>query len=83
LEVVVRFTPRPIYPGERATVTHYIEGWVGPRAGLDEVEKIKFLIIQGLELRPLGRSALFLLLFIWFVMLLALRPLLAYCASLG
>jgi hypothetical protein len=25
------------------------------RAGLDDVEKIKFLTLQGLELRPLGR----------------------------
>jgi hypothetical protein len=30
---------------------------VGPRAGLDEVEKRKFLTIPGLELRPLGRPA--------------------------
>jgi hypothetical protein len=28
---------------------------VGPRAGLDEVDKRKFLILLGLELRPLGR----------------------------
>jgi hypothetical protein len=31
---------------------------VDPRAGLDDVEKRKFLILQGLELRPLGRPAL-------------------------
>jgi hypothetical protein len=31
-----RFTPR-----ERASGTHWIEGWVGPRAGLDAVEKRK------------------------------------------
>jgi hypothetical protein len=30
---------------------------VGPSAGLDEVEKRKFLILSGLELRPLGRPA--------------------------
>jgi hypothetical protein len=29
-----RFTP-----GERAAGTHCIGGWVGPRAGLDDVEK--------------------------------------------
>jgi hypothetical protein len=34
--------------------THLIGGWVGPRAGLDEVEKRKFLTLPGLELRPLG-----------------------------
>jgi hypothetical protein len=26
-------------PGERASGTHFIGGWVGPRAGLDIVEK--------------------------------------------
>jgi hypothetical protein len=31
------------------------EGWVGPRAGLDDVEERKFLILPGLELRPLAR----------------------------
>jgi hypothetical protein len=30
-----RFTP-----GERAPGTHWIGGWVGPRAGLEDVEKI-------------------------------------------
>jgi hypothetical protein len=30
---------------------------MGPRAGLDEMEKWKFLILPGLELRPLGRPA--------------------------
>jgi hypothetical protein len=29
---------------------------VGPRAGLDDVEKRKFLTLPGLELRPLGRQ---------------------------
>jgi hypothetical protein len=29
-----RFTP-----GERARGTHWIGGWVGPRPGLDDVEK--------------------------------------------
>jgi hypothetical protein len=30
---------------------------VGPRAGLDDVEKRKFFTLPGLELRPLGRPA--------------------------
>jgi hypothetical protein len=30
---------------------------VDPRGGLDDVEKRKFLILQGLKLRPLGRPA--------------------------
>jgi hypothetical protein len=42
--------------GERAPGTHWIGGWVVPRAGLDDVEKRKF-VTSGLELRPLGRPA--------------------------
>jgi hypothetical protein len=34
---VVSFTPRPLYPRERAPGTHWIGGWVGPRAVLDAV----------------------------------------------
>jgi hypothetical protein len=45
-----RFTPR-----ERAPGTHWIGGWVDPR---DDVEKRKFLIIPGHEIRPLGRPAI-------------------------
>jgi hypothetical protein len=37
-------------PGERAPGTPLREGWVGPRAGLDDVEKRKFLTLTGLEL---------------------------------
>jgi hypothetical protein len=42
---------------ERAPGTHWIGGWVDPRAGLDDVEKRKLLTLPGLELRPLGRPA--------------------------
>ena len=35
---VVNVTPRPSYPRE-SPGTHYIGGWVGPRAGLDGFEK--------------------------------------------
>jgi hypothetical protein len=38
---------------ERAPGTHRIEGWVGPRAGLDDVEKRKILTLPRLE--PLCR----------------------------
>jgi hypothetical protein len=38
--------------GERAPGTHWIGGWVGPRAGLDDIEKIKFLILTGFERLP-------------------------------
>jgi hypothetical protein len=34
-----------------------IGGLVGPRAGLDDVEKRKILSLLGLELRPLGHPA--------------------------
>jgi hypothetical protein len=36
---------------------HWIGGWVDPRAGLDDVEKRKFLTLPGLELPRLGRAA--------------------------
>jgi hypothetical protein len=48
-----RFTP-----GERTLFTHCIRGLVGPRGGLNDVEKKKFLTLPGIELRPLGRPAL-------------------------
>jgi hypothetical protein len=41
----------------KAPGTHYIMDWVGPRAGLDDVEERKILTPPGLELRPLGRPA--------------------------
>jgi hypothetical protein len=37
---VVNATPRPLYPQERPG-THYIGGWVGPRAGLDGCGKYR------------------------------------------
>jgi hypothetical protein len=40
----------PLYPRERAPGTHFIGGWVDPRAGLDDVEKWKFFTLSGLEL---------------------------------
>jgi hypothetical protein len=39
------FTPRERPPG-----THWIGDWVGPRAGLDDAEKRKFLTLPGIEL---------------------------------
>jgi hypothetical protein len=49
--------PRPLYYGERAPGPHWIGGWEGPRAGLDDIENRKFLTLPGLELRPLDRPA--------------------------
>jgi hypothetical protein len=49
--------PGRFTPGERAPGTHWMGGWVDPRAGLDDVEKRKFLTLPGLEPRSLGRPA--------------------------
>jgi hypothetical protein len=38
------------YPQGKSLGTHWIGGWVGPRANLDDVEKRKLLILLGLEL---------------------------------
>jgi hypothetical protein len=40
--------PDRFTPGKRAPSTHWIGGWVDPRAGLDDLEKRKFLILPGL-----------------------------------
>jgi hypothetical protein len=49
--------PDRFNPGERDLGTHLIGGWVGPRAGLDDMKKKEFFTLPGLELRPLGRPA--------------------------
>jgi hypothetical protein len=49
--------PVTLIPGKQPSGTHWIGGWVGPRADLDDVEKRKFLTLPGLELRLLGRPA--------------------------
>jgi hypothetical protein len=43
--------------GEGAPGNNWIGRWVCPRAGLDDVEKRKFLTLPGQELRPLGSPA--------------------------
>jgi hypothetical protein len=50
-------SPGRFNPGEIASGTHWIRGWMDPRASLDDVEKEQFLPLPGLELRPLGRPA--------------------------
>jgi hypothetical protein len=47
-----RFTLRERVPG-----TYGKGGWVGPSAGLDDVEKRTFLTLPGLELQLLRRPA--------------------------
>jgi hypothetical protein len=44
--------PAALALGKEPSDTHWIGGWVGPRAGLDDVEKRKFLTLPGLELDP-------------------------------
>jgi hypothetical protein len=52
---VVSLTPRLLYRRKTAPGTHWIGCWLGPRAGLDDAEKRKFLTQPELELRPLRR----------------------------
>jgi hypothetical protein len=49
---VIRFTSR-----DRAHGTTWMEGWADPSAGLDDVEELKFLILPGIKLLPLGRPS--------------------------
>jgi hypothetical protein len=42
--------PAAVTPGEVVPVTHWTEGWVRPRADLDDIKKGIFLTLQGLEL---------------------------------
>jgi hypothetical protein len=49
--------PGHFIPGERDPGTNWIRGWVDRSAGLENVEKRKFITIPGLVLRPLGRPA--------------------------
>jgi hypothetical protein len=49
--------PGRFTPGERVLGTHCIGDWVNPRAGLDDMEKWKFLTLPELKLRRPGRLA--------------------------
>jgi hypothetical protein len=49
--------PGHFTPGERASGTHWIGGWVGPRATLNDVEKRKFSTLC----LPLRSQSLYLL----------------------
>jgi hypothetical protein len=52
---VVNFTPWPLHPGEGTTDTHWIRGWVDPRAKMDILEK-KFCLCW--KLNPISHSPL-------------------------
>jgi hypothetical protein len=41
--------PAALPPG-KSPGTHFIGGWVDPRAGLDDMEKWKYFTLSGLEL---------------------------------
>jgi hypothetical protein len=43
--------PATLPLGKRVSVTHWIEGWVGPRAGLDAMKKRQILPLPGSETR--------------------------------
>jgi hypothetical protein len=47
----------PFTSGERSPATPWIGGWVGPRAGLDDVKRRNILSLPGLEIRPLGDTS--------------------------
>jgi hypothetical protein len=49
--------PGRFTPGERASIIHFIRSWVGPKAGVGDVEKRQFFTIPGLELWSLNRPA--------------------------
>jgi len=46
-----RFTPR------RNSFTHWVVGWVSPRAGVGFLKKSNFVPLMGIEPRPLYRPA--------------------------
>jgi hypothetical protein len=45
--------PGRFTPGDKFPDAHRKRGWVGPKTGLDDVGKRKFLTLPGLELRSL------------------------------
>jgi hypothetical protein len=58
LEVIGQFhAPAALPPGKKTSGTHSIGGWVGLRAGLDDMEKWKFLPLPGLG-TPTPRSSI-------------------------
>jgi hypothetical protein len=56
LEVSGELHATATLPQGKSPRTHWL-GWVDSRAGLDSVEKRKFLTLPGLVIRPLGRPA--------------------------
>jgi hypothetical protein len=57
MEVSGQLHGQVAYPRGKSPRYPLVGGWVGPRAGLDNVENSKFFTLLGFELRPLGREA--------------------------
>jgi hypothetical protein len=53
--LVVSFTPPDALPAGKNPHDPLDRRLVDPRAGVDDKEKLKFLILPELEVRPLGR----------------------------
>jgi hypothetical protein len=53
----VQFGIFPVFYEEFCGLVKDFSSWVDLRAGLDDLEKRKFLALPGLELRRLGRPA--------------------------
>jgi hypothetical protein len=49
--------PGRVTPEERASSTHWIGGWVGPRVGLEDMEKRKISPLTGFEFKSMGCPA--------------------------
>jgi hypothetical protein len=49
--------PGRFTPSKKPLSVHSLGDWLGPRIGLGDVGKRKFLNVAELELRPLGRPA--------------------------
>jgi hypothetical protein len=49
---VVSLTPVPLCPRGKTPGTHWIGGWVGPRACVDDEERRKFLTLPRFKLQP-------------------------------
>jgi hypothetical protein len=59
--LVVSFAHRPLYPGEKALVTHLVRGWVGTSAGLEAVGKrrVSFPCQESKPVRPVRSPSLY------------------------
>jgi hypothetical protein len=57
MEASAQFHALAALSQRKSYCTYWIAGWVGPSADRNDVEKEKFLSLQGLEPQPLGRDA--------------------------